>query len=210
MITRAAAALVAIGAIGVLSGCSSAAPEPTPSSTVAVDTSEQSEIIGEWVVTRTVVSSDDAANPAHAAGAVSSRALLFSDVTCTRGPCTGTVSSGPTAAIRDTTEFSSAGDVIRYEFTGTLHCLRQDTGSVLVANGYQYTATVELRVVATDTADESRATTLEGELTYTDVLTPEAIEGGCTRTPETATTEYSLSAVRAIVANTVPTAPPAT
>lgn len=180
-----------------LTGCSGT-PEPTPSgSAAAVDTTEQAEIAGEWTLTRTVASSDDAANPAHAVAAVSTRALLFQDVTCAGGPCEGTVLSGPTAGIRDTGAFTSAGDVITYTFTGYLNCLRQDTGAVLVANGYAYTSTVELSVVATDAADDSRASTLEGTMTYTDELTPAAIEAGCTRTPLKATTEYTLSAVRA-------------
>lgn len=180
-----------------MTGCSGA-PEPKPTgSGEAVDRSRQAEIIGEWTVTRTVTTTDDAANPAHAVAAVSTRAVQFADVECIDGPCSGTVLSGPTTAVRDTTTFESAGDVIRYEFSGFLNCLRQDTGAVLVTNGYAYTATVELKVIAMDAADESRASTLEGTMTYTDELTPEAIEAGCTRDPLSTTTEYALSAVRA-------------
>lgn len=184
----------------VLSGCSGA-PEPKPSSsTPAIDASEQSDIAGEWTLTRTVVSTDDAANPARAAAVVSTRAVQFADVECAGGPCSGTVLSGPTTAVRDSTTFASAGDVIRYEFTGFLNCLRQDTGAVLVVNGYSYTASIELTVIASDAADDTKASTLEGTMTLTDELTPEAIEAGCARTPESTTTEYALSAVRAVVA----------
>lgn len=184
----------------VLTGCSGS-PEPTPTTSApAVDSSEQSQIAGEWTLTRTVVTTDDAANPARAVAAVSTRAVQFLEVECSGGPCSGTVLSGPTTAVRDTTTFESAGDVIRYEFTGFLNCLRQDTGAVLVVNGYAYTASVELSVIATEAADDSKASTLEGTMTLTDELTPEAIEAGCARTPQTTTTEYALSAVRAVVA----------
>ena len=194
------ALLPAIAVLLLLAGCSGGdTPEPGESSP-AVDTTEQSTIDGEWTLTRTVAASDDAANPAHAVGTVSTRALLFQDVTCANGPCSGTVLSGPTAAVRDTATFASSGNTISYEFSGFVNCLRQDTGAVLVANGYAYTATVELAVISTDAADDSIAATLEGTLTYSDSLTSEAIEAGCTREPLTTTTEYSLSAVRAVAA----------
>lgn len=191
-----------LGAVAVLSialtGCSgSPAPEPSGSST-AVDNTLQASINGEWTVTRTVVSSDDAANPVHAVAAVSARAVQFVDVECFDGPCSGSVQSGPTNAVRETTTFTSSGDVIRYEFTGFLNCLRQDTGAVLVVNGYSYTSTVEVKVIANDATDDTKASTLEGTMTYTDTLTPEAIEAGCTRTPLETTTEYTLTAVRAV------------
>jgi len=194
-----------------LTGCSGS-PAPAPSSSgAAVDNTPQAAINGEWTVTRTVVSTDDAANPAHAVAAVSTRAVQFVDVECFDGPCSGTVQSGPTNAVRETTTFTSSGDVIRYEFTGFLNCLRQDTGAVLVVNGYSYTSTVELKVIANEATDDTKASTLEGTMTYTDTLTPEAIEAGCTRTPPTATTEYTLTAVRAVAAAapaTTTTAPP--
>jgi hypothetical protein len=202
---RLSSAVLAAAICLAISGCS-AAPEPKPTgSAPAVDSSEQSTINGEWTLTRTVTESDDAGNPAHAVAAVSTRAVLFGDVECAGGPCTGTVKSGPTTAVRDTGTFSSSGDVIRYEFSGFLNCLRQDTGAVLVVNGYAYTAAVELTVIATDAEDESKASTLEGTLTYTDALTPEAIEAGCTRTPLESTTEYALTAVRAADAAAVAT-----
>jgi len=196
--------LAALALTLVLSSCSGT-PEPTPSgSAPTVDTTPQSSIDGEWALTRTVATSDDTANPAHAVGAVSTRAVKFSDTECVKGPCTGTVLSGPTTAVRDTTTYSSAGDVLHYEYTGFLHCIRQDTGAVLVANGFSYTTKVELKVIATDAADQTKASTLEGTMTYTDTITPEAIEAGCTREPRTATTEYTLSAVRAADAAAVP------
>jgi hypothetical protein len=198
---RQSAGVLAIATIAlILSGCAGS-PEPEPTSSgPAPDTTEQSQIDGDWTLTRTVVSTDDESNPAHAVAAVSTRALKFSDVECDNGPCSGTVLSGPTVAERDSTTFQSSGDVIRYEFSGFLHCRRQDTGTVLVANGFAYTAAVELKVIATSADDESLATTLEGTMTYTDSLTTEAIEAGCTRTPAEATTEYTLTAVRAVVA----------
>lgn len=189
--------LLAAAVVVALAGCAGA-PEPKPTgSAAAVDTSTQSGIEGEWTLTRTVTTTDDAANPLHAVAAISTRSVQFLDVECSNGPCTGSVLSGPTADVRDTTTFTSSGDVIRYEFTGFLNCLRQDTGAVLVANGYEYTSTVVLKVIASDATDDTKASTLEGTMTYTDSLTAEAIEAGCTRTPEAATTEYLLSGVRA-------------
>ena len=190
--------------LAVLTGCSGGSTPSTDGSQPALDRTEQSVIAGEWTLTRTVSSSDDAANPAHAVGAVSTRAVLFADVTCADGPCTGTVQSGPTAGIRDTTTFSSAGNTIRYEFSGHVNCLRQDTGAVLVTNGYAYRATAELTVISTDASDATLAATLEGTLSYTDSLTPEAIEAGCTRDPLETTTAYALSAVRAAPAAATP------
>ena len=186
-----------VAVVILLTGCTGQSSPTGAESAPAVDSTEQSDIAGEWTLTRTVTASDDAANPAHAVGAVSTRAVLFADVTCADGPCTGTVQSGPTSAVRETTTFSSSGDTIRYEFKGLVNCLRQDTGAVLVANGYAYTATAEIRVISTDATNPTLAATLEGTLTYTDSLTPEAIEAGCTREPLDTTTEYSLSAVRA-------------
>lgn len=192
--------LPAVAMLLLLAGCTGG-PAPTEGqSAPAIDTTVQSKIDGEWTLTRTVVTSDDAANPLRAVGAISTRALLFSDVSCADGPCTGTVQSGPTEAVRDTTQFSSSADTISYEFTGFVNCLRQDTGAVLVANGYAYTATVKLSVIATDAADATKATTLEGTMTYSDSLTAEAIEAGCTRAPLESTTEYTLSAVRTVAA----------
>jgi hypothetical protein len=172
-----------------------------------VSQEKQSAIDGEWILTRTVVSSDDVNNPIHAAGAVSTRYIKFGDIQCPVGACTGGVLSGPTQAVRDSGSFSSSADVISYEFSGFINCLRQDTGAVLVPNGYSYTARVELTVIATDAVETTKATTLEGTLTYTDTVTNEALEAGCSREQVTATTEYTLSAVRGAVAPVTATTP---
>jgi hypothetical protein len=196
-------ALVALVALAALTGCSGGGPAPVPSgSTSAASEEAQATIDGEWVLTRTVASSDDVNNPAHAVGAVSTRYVKFGDVDCPIGACTGGVLSGPTQTVRDSTSFSSAGDVITYEYTGFINCLRADTGAVLVPNGYSYTAKVELSVIATDAADATKASTLEGTLTYTDTVTNEALEAGCSREPVATTTEYTLSAVRGVLAPT--------
>jgi hypothetical protein len=181
---------------------------PTASST-PVSQEKQASIDGEWVLTRTVVSSDDVNNPSRAAGTVSTRYLKFGDVLCPVGACTGIVLSGVDQTTRDSTEFSSAADVIRYEFSGTLNCLRADTGSVIFANGYRYAASVVLEVSATDEADPMKATALTGTLTYTDTVTNEALQAGCSREPVSTTTEYSLTAVRgALLPVSTPTPAP--
>lgn len=201
--------IVAAILLAALTGCSGGPPAPAPTgSGGAVDHSEQSTIDGEWVVTRTVVSSDDVSNPARAVGTVSTRMVKFGDVVCSDGPCTGGVLSGPTQAVREFATFSSSGDTIHIVFEGFVNCLRADTGTVLVPNGYSYTETIELTVIATDSVDESKATTLNGTLIHTDRITNEALEAGCTREPVSTTTEYSLSAVRGAVAP-VPTSTPA-
>ena len=193
--------LLAVSALALaLAGCSGA-PAPLPSgSSGAIDHTEQSTIDGEWTLTRTVTATDDVNNPAHAVGTVSVRSLLFGDIICDGGPCSGGVLSGPSQSIRDSSTFTSSGNTITYEFTGFLNCIRQDTGAVLVADGYSYTAHVELKTIATDAKDDSKASTLEGTMTYTDSITAKAIEAGCSRDPVTATTSFDLSALRTTVA----------
>lgn len=198
----AARRLAPLGALVLLmlAGCSAGDGPAPDSSGTPVDTTVQAQVEGEWTLTRTVTESDDAANPANAVGAVSTRSVLFGDVVCSGGPCTGGVLSGLDTGVRDSSTFASSGNTIRYEFSGFLNCLRQDTGAVLLTNGYAYTATAELTVAATDPADETLATTLEGTITYTDELTPEAIEAGCAREPAATTTVFAVSAVRAAAA----------
>jgi hypothetical protein len=187
--------LILVAALSV-TGCSGGAPTPVPTaSETPVDHTEQKVVLGEWVLTRTVTKSDDVNNPAHKVGTVSTRLIKFDKVACKEGPCTGTLLSGPTQSVRDTTTFASSGNTITYAFSGFVNCLRQDTGAVLVPNGYSYTAKVSLKVASTDPADDSRAATLEGTMTYTDTLTNEALKAGCSREPVATTTEYALTAV---------------
>jgi predicted small lipoprotein YifL len=203
------ALLVAAIVLVALTGCSLGGPSPVPTgSGAAIDHTEQSTIDGEWVVTRTVSSSDEVNNPARAVGTVSTRMVKFSDVLCSSGPCTGGVLSGPTQAVRASTTFSSSGDTIRYVFEGFVNCLRQDSSAVLVPNGYAYTETVQLKVIATDSVDQSKATTLEGTMTYTDRVTNDALKAGCSREPVSTTTAYTLSAVRGAVEQPVATPAP--
>lgn len=199
---------VVVGVAALLAGCSSGAIMPVPSqSTTPVNNAVQASIVGEWILTRTVVSTDDVNNPAHAVAAVSTRLVKFTDVVCSDGPCTGLVLSGPTQAVREVGDFSSSGDVISYVFTDFLNCVDQATGSVLVPNGYAYTATVSLTVIGTDELDTTKATTLDGTLSYTDTVTDEALLAGCSREPVTTTTEYTLTAVRGAV-EALPSATP--
>ncbi len=195
-------ALVAVAVLAALTGCSGGGdPAPVPSSSAsAVSQEKQATVDGEWVLTRTVTTSDDVNNPAHAVGAVSTRYLKFGDVSCPVGACTGAVLSGPTQAVRDVSTFNSSADTITYDFSGSINCLRQDTGAVLVPNGYTYTAHVVLSLVSTDAVDPTKASTLEGTLTYSDTVTNEALTAGCSREPVTATTEYALTAVRGALA----------
>jgi hypothetical protein len=183
----------------LLAGCSAGAPSVSPSSSVGpIDHTVQSLIDGEWTLTRTVTSTDDKNNPAHAVGTASVREVRFSDVECRSGPCTGTVASGPTTAVRDSSLFRSSGNTISYDFSGYLNCLSPADGSVLVSNGYQFQSHVELKVTAsTGSGTTQTASHLEGTLHYTDTITNEALAAGCARAPETSTTEFTLVGVRA-------------
>jgi len=194
--------LVVVAVLAALTACSGGGePAPVPSaSTSAVSEEKQATVDGEWILTRTVTESDDVNNPAHAVGAVSTRYVKFGDVVCPVGACTGGVLSGPTQAVRDSTTFSSSADTLTYDFSGSINCLRQDTGAVLVPNGYTYTAHVVLSMATTDPVVTTKALTLEGTLTYTDTVTNEALAAGCSREPVTATTVYALTAVRGALA----------
>lgn len=195
--------IVAVAAISLaiataLTACSAEQPAPHVTATQApVDHTLQATVDGEWILTREVTSSDDVNNPDRALGEKSKRRVLFSNVVCSDGPCTGAVLSGATSAVRATTTLASSANTITYDFTGYLNCVDAETGAVLLANGYSYTSHVVLTVKALDKNDEALATTLEGTMTYTDTLTDEAIELGCARDPIATTTEYALSAVRA-------------
>jgi hypothetical protein len=194
--TMTASAAIALAL--ALSGCSGAAEAPKPTtSAAAVDHTVQATIDGEWVITREITASDDVNNPAHAVAEKSKRYVLFANLVCTQGPCTGDVLSGPATDVRATSTFDSSGNTITYDFTGFLNCVDQETGDVVVANGYSYTSHTVLTVKALDKNDETIATTLEGTLTYSDTVTDEALLAGCTRDPITANVEYSLTAVRA-------------
>jgi hypothetical protein len=198
----ATAAALAITVVTALSGCS--ADQPTPQVTATtdpVDHTLQATIDGEWILTREVTSTDDVNNPDRSVGEKSKRRVLFSNVVCSDGPCTGAVLSGATSAVRATTTLASSANTITYDFSGFLNCVDAATGDVLLANGYSYTSHVVLTVKALDKDTETLATTLEGTMTYTDTVTDEAIALGCTRDPIATTTEYALSAVRATAAD---------
>jgi hypothetical protein len=90
---RRAALIVAVAVVATLAGCTGS---PAEDETV---TGPQASISGEWVVTRTVVASDDTTNPARAVGANSVRYVLIEREDCDSAACPGTVSSSyrPTA-----------------------------------------------------------------------------------------------------------------
>jgi hypothetical protein len=197
--SRIASAVALLSCAILLAGCTAGAPAVSPTSSAGpIDHTVQSLIDGEWTITRTVTSTDDKNNPAHAVGAASVREVLFSDIECRSGPCTGTVASGPTTAVRDTSPFSSSGNTISYDFSGFLNCLSPADGSVVVSNGYQFRSHVELKVTAsTGSGSAQTASHLEGTLHYTDTVTNDALAAGCARAPETSSTDYKLVAVRA-------------
>ncbi len=202
---RCAIATFAMVSTLLLTGCSAggASADATPTASAApVDHTVQATIDGEWIVTRIVATSDDVTNPDHAVGATTKRRVMFGDIACTDGPCTGGVVSGATTAVRASTTFASSANTITYTFTGFLNCVDPTTGTVLLANGYAYTSHVVLTVKALDKGDSTKATTLEGTIDYTDKLTDAAIEAGCTRDPIATTISYTVTAVRASAADT--------
>lgn len=187
----AVALLLAATAVLALSGCTTGAPDPDD---IPAVTTPQADISGEWVVTRTVVSSNDAANPLHVVGATSVRYISVDREECETALCPGTVSSGSAVESREETELTQTDGGFEYEFTGSLDCMNATTGGVLVVDGFEYTQKAVITAVAPDGA---AATTLTGTLSYSDTVTDKAVANGCTRDPATVTVEYTLAAVRA-------------
>jgi len=188
---RAVAVLFASTALLALSACTSGAP--TPDDTAAV-TTPQSDISGEWVVTRTVLSSNDTTNPARAVGATSVRYVLVDRESCDEALCAGTVASGETADAREETALTQTDGGFDYTFTGALDCMNTATGGVLVVDGFDYSQTATL--TAGETGEGVVAATLAGEINYTDTVTAAALEAGCTRDPLTVEVTYAVAAVR--------------
>ncbi|GAB2447249.1 hypothetical protein HD599_001577 [Conyzicola lurida] len=185
------ALLLASTALLAIAGCTTGAPD---TDSTPVVTTPQADISGEWVVTRTVVSSTDVTDPLHAVGATSVRYVSVVRDDCETALCPGTVSSGAAMEAREQTDLIQTDGGFGYEFVGTLDCMNTATGGVLVVDGFEYEQTTTFTAVA---PDGGTATTLTGELVYTDTVTPDAVSKGCTRDPSTITVEYSLAAVRA-------------
>jgi len=188
---RAVAVLLASTALLALSACTSGAPTPDDSPAV---TTPQADITGEWVVTRTVLASNDTTNPSRAVGATSVRYLLVDRDSCDEALCEGTVSSGATAEAREDTELTQTDGGFDYTFTGALDCMNSTTGAVLFVGGFDYSQTATLTVGETDADDV--ASTLTGTIDYTDTVTDAALEAGCTRDPLTVEVSYEVAAVR--------------
>jgi len=192
MARHSGAMLAATALVALLAGCT---PVSGDDDTV---TTPQASISGEWVVTRTVVSSDDTTNPARAVGANSVRYVLIEREDCGSPVCPGTVSSGSTPDARESTDLVQTDGGLEYALSGTLDCMNTATGSVLAVEAFAYEQTAVLSVDArAEVSGVDTATTLSGTLRYTDTLTENGSSDGCARTPTTVTVEYTLSAVRA-------------
>lgn len=165
-----------------------------------VVTTPQASLAGDWVLTRTVTASDDESNPDREIGAESTRLVSITQSACETALCPGTVSSGPTAETRQTTELNQIDGGAQWIFSGTLDCLNEDSGLVQVSDAFEFTQTVQLLVTAAeDLGGVNTATTLEGTITLTDSLTLDAHNAGCKRDPVDTQVEYSVTAVRAEV-----------
>ena len=186
--------LFAATALVALSGCTGGGSQPTGTAAV---TTPQADISGEWVVTRTVATSNDASNPARVVGATSVRYLMVDRDDCDEQVCDGTVSSGATLEGRVQTELAQTDGGFDYTFAGNLDCMNSATGGVLVVGGFAYSQTAKLTVGATTDVDGTpTAATLTGTIDYTDSPTADAIEAGCTRDPLTVDVEYTVTATR--------------
>lgn len=176
-----------------LSACTGSPEDAKPAVTTP-----QADISGEWVVTRTVLTSNDATNPARVVGAASVRYVLIDRDPCDEPLCEGTVSSGAGLDGREETELAQTDGGLDYEFSGTLDCMNATTGGVLAVDGFEFTQTATLAVgESADVDGEPTASTLVGTISYTDTVTAAALELGCTRDPATVTVEYAVAATRA-------------
>jgi hypothetical protein len=191
---RAVVTLFVSTALLALTACTAGAPQKTDTDAV---TTPQADISGEWVVTRTVVTSNDASNPARAVGATSVRYLSVDRDECDDQLCDGTVSSGATLDDRVQTPLAQTDGGFGYSFAGNLDCMNTATGGVLVVDGFAYSQTAKLVVGATTDVDgEPTAATLTGTIDYTDTPTAAAVDAGCTRDPLTVDVEYTVTATR--------------
>jgi len=191
---RAVALLLASTALLALSACTSGAP--TPDDTAAV-TTPQADISGEWVVTRTVATSNDTTNPARAVGATSVRYVLVDREACDDALCPGTVTSGAAADTREKTSLTQTDGGFEYTFTGALDCMNTTTGGVLFVDGFDFEQTAKLTVGAVTDADgKATASTLTGTIEYSDTVTPAALDAGCTRDPLAVAVGYTVTAER--------------
>ena len=196
---RVVAVLAAATALISLSACTAGSPDDSKSEV----TTAQADIGGEWVVTRTVVSSNDPSNPAHVVGATSVRYVLVDREECGDAVCDGTVSSGATLETRESTELVQTDGGFDYEFTGGLDCMNATTGAVLAVDGFDFAQKATLTVgEKADVGGVPTASTLTGTISYTDTVTEAALETGCTRDPLTVTVEYAVAAGRAPAAPT--------
>jgi hypothetical protein len=191
---RAVVTILASTALLALTACTAGAPQQTDTDAA---TTPQADISGEWVVTRTVVTSNDATNPARAVGSTSVRYLSVDRDDCDSALCDGTVSSGATLDDRVQTPLAQTDGGFDYSFEGTLDCMNTSTGGVLVVGGFVYSQTAKLTVGATTDVDGTpTAATLTGTIDYTDTPTADAIDAGCTRDPLTVDVDYTVTATR--------------
>jgi hypothetical protein len=202
MISRAparpfAALVIASVALLGLGACTAGEPPTLPSAATQPATPPQASIDGEWVVTRTVVSSDDVSNPARVVGAESVRYLSITREDCGDALCEGTVASGSSPESREATGFTQVDGGLEYELTGALDCLNVTTGGVLAVDGFEFSQRATLGVAdSVDVAGTDTATKLTGVILYSDTLSARAAAVGCERAPATVNVEYSVTAVR--------------
>ncbi|MGV8886231.1 MAG: hypothetical protein ACOH1T_11670 [Microbacteriaceae bacterium] len=193
---RAVVAMAAsVSVLIALTGCTA---EPVQKAAVShAITTPQAALAGEWVLTRTVIESDDPTAANRAAGAESTRYLQFTASECADAVCGGIISSGGTLDERQQTPYEPLDGGVRWAYDGMLDCTRAESGAVLVVDAFTYGQAAELRVVErADVGGVDTATRLEGTINYTDSLTTTGLAGGCVRDPITVSVTYAVVAVR--------------
>jgi hypothetical protein len=195
--SRVIALLVASASVLGLVACTPSDEPKTPTTDAAATVPHQAILDGEWVVTRTVVSSDDASNPARAVGAESVRYMALVRESCGEPLCAGTVSSGTTLEGRETAAFTQVNGGLEYTMTGAIDCMNAATGGVLAVDAFEYSQKATLTIGEYATVDGvDTATTLTGTILYSDTVTAAAVSVGCARAPATVTVEYAVTATR--------------
>jgi hypothetical protein len=133
--------------------------------------------------------------------------VSFEQETCDTALCPGSVASGVTTEDRESAPFTQTDGGLQWTFDGTLNCLSVATGEVQVADAFSFTTLSVLTVSeSADVDGVLTATALAGTMVLTDSLSIDAFDSGCRRDPAETEVEYTLSAVRAPVAE-APEAP---
>ena len=186
---RPISALVAVGALLVLLGCT--APTPPPSTPEPSTSAPAAEVLpdappafdGSWTLTRTVVESDD---PTQPVGSVETRTLIIGPGTCIGDRCEGTLKVGTSASDLIELPWVQLGTELSYDLTGANDCVFE-SGEVVLADAYAYAQHVELTAAE---SEGDRVTSLTGVAQYDYASKPRIWEYDCEETAGTIMYSY--------------------